>query len=148
MKTCDEFQARLSAYLDGEAGDEEEGIRVHVGSCDACRKAFKRLAHVTERIRDIEEHPATLVESVLRRVREEGPRRRGRTMIPKLAAAAAILAALLWAGVLLGNGDEDAVRLSNLAAGGLSQSEQRILYGDPPTEDEWMAIILSGGSPR
>lgn len=149
MKTCDEYQARLSAYLDGEAGDQEEAIRAHVGSCDACRKILDGLGHVSEQLRDVEEAPATLVEDIRRRVRAEGPPRRGRTPIPKLAAAAAILAALLWAAVFLGNAGNDAVQLSDLVPSGeLSQTERRILDGEPPTHDEWMAITLSGGRPR
>jgi len=149
MKTCDEVQARLSAYLDGEAADQEESIRAHVDSCDACRTVLEGLRHISGRLNDVEVESATLVEDIRRRIREEGPRRRGKSLIPKLAAAAAVLAALLWGAILLGTPDDNAIRLSDLVpSGDLSDTERRILNGEPPTDDEWMAIILSGGSRR
>lgn len=149
MTRCDEFQAGLSAYLDGEAGDQEEAIRAHVEGCHACRRVLEGFRHISGRIRAIaEEEPATLVENIRCRVRKGDTRRRGRIPIPRLAAAAMLLAALLWTIVLLGDGGQT-VRLSGLVRGGsLSETEQRMLYGEPPADDEWMVIVLSGGSPR
>jgi len=148
MKTCDEVQARLSAYLDGEAGDQEEEIRAHVDTCDACHTILEGLRHVSARVRDVGEAPVGLTEGIRRRVREEGLRRRRSPLVPKLAAAAAIVAALLWGGVILSTAD-DAVQVSDSSlSGNLSQTERRILYGNPPNEDEWMSIMLTGGRPR
>lgn len=149
MKTCDEFRARLSAYHDGEAGDKAETIHAHVDACDACRRILDGFRNVSGRLRDGPEAPVTLVEGIRRRVREEGPRRRGKTVIPKFAAAAVIVAALLWSIVLVGTRRDERTPSPNLAPGGsLSESEQRVLYGKSPTEDEWIAIILSGGRPQ
>jgi predicted anti-sigma-YlaC factor YlaD len=149
MKTCDECQARLSAFLDGEAGAHEGAIRAHVTSCDACRKALDGLRRLSARIRDIDEAPSTLVEDIGRRIREEGRRRHRRNPVPTLAAAAAVLATLLWTAVLVGTARDDAIRVSDLvAAGGLSEAERGILYAQQPTDDELLGSILSGGGPR
>lgn len=147
MRTCDEFQATLSGYLDGEAGDQEEAIRAHVEVCDACRRILGGIAHLSGLIRDTAvEEPSMLVENIRSRIGERHPRRRRRIPIPTLAAAAVFLAALLWTAVLLGNGGHQMVRLSDLArAGSLSETEQRILYGEPPARDEWMIVVLSEG---
>lgn len=167
MKRCDEYQARLSAYLDGEAGNQEEAIRAHVESCDVCRTMLNELRHMSWQIRDAVEEPALgpLVEGVRGRIRAEAvpwlsepgvTARRAVLPIPKLAAAAVILAALLWGVVLLGNsgdrsGDQisEGLRLSDLARSArLSETEQRMLDGESPTDDELLVSILSGGSPR
>jgi predicted anti-sigma-YlaC factor YlaD len=149
MKTCDEFQAKLSAYLDGEASDQEDPIRTHLEACDLCRRILDRLRLVSRRVRDVaQEQPVTLLESIRSRLPGHGPRP-NRTRIPRLTVAALSVAAPLWALLLLGDGGDQVPSLSDLAGGGsLSETEQRILYGEPPTRDEWMAIVLSGGSPR
>ena len=146
MKTCNEFQAKLSAYLDGEAGDQEEMIRTHLASCGTCGKTLDGLKNLSSQIRGVEEKPAALVDDILRRIRHKGQLPIG---IRKLAAVAAILAAILWAAVLLSTKADSPIRLSGLVpSGALSDSEQRILYGKPLSADEWMIITLKGGGPR
>lgn len=137
--TCDECRARLSAYLDGEAGRDEDAIRGHVGSCERCGSDLEALRGVSRRLRGVEGGPATLVEDIRRRISRRG------AAVPRFAAAAVVLAALLWTGVLLTDRRKD-VGLSSLAP--LSETERRVLYGDPPRRDEWMIIVLTGGKPR
>ena len=129
---CDECRDGLSAYHDGEAGPRAEAIRAHVDGCEACRGILERHRLVSEELRGVEAPKI---------------RFKSRTSGRAFAAAAAILAAVLWAGVFLWTSKAHPARLSDLA-GDLPDTERRILYGKPPTDDEWMAIIVSGGKPR
>jgi len=136
MTTCADCQAALSAYCDGEAGHLEAAIRAHLDGCDVCARMLDAFEEFSARMNAVEQ-PATLVEDIRRRLR------RRRTLVPKLAAVAVLAAALLWSLVLAAVAREEPRRLSDSA---LSKGEERVLYGKPPTGDEWMDMILRGGS--
>ena len=158
MSSCDRFRDSLGLYLDGEAGDQEESIRAHVNACEDCHRIVDGYRRVSAQLRDLaSEEPALLVDGILKRVRRDGPPGRRWSLVPRVAAAAAVfLAALLWGWVLLGDGkrqvarsavDGSAAQLADLA-GGLTESEQQILFRAPPTDDELLVIVLAGGRPR
>lgn len=134
--TCDESRPRLSALLDGEA---DESVRAHVSGCDDCRAILDGYRRISDRMRAFDEAPAGLTDGIRRHLQ--------RSSIPKFAAAAAMLAALLWGIVLLGNGRDSAVS-PWIPAAGLSEVERRTLAGDPPTREEWAIFVLSGGDAR
>ncbi len=47
MKTCEEFQELVSAYVDGELGDEETAdVFFHLGSCRECRAFMTSVLHL------------------------------------------------------------------------------------------------------
>ncbi len=49
MKNCPEYEALLSAYLDGElASGKQEEVRRHLEECSSCRWAFQRLQEVVD----------------------------------------------------------------------------------------------------
>lgn len=159
MSSCDRFRDSLGLYFDGEAGDQEESIRAHVNACEDCHRILDGYRRVSAQLRDLaSEEPALLVDGILRRVRRDGPPGRRWSLVLRVAAAAAVfLAALLWGWVLLVDGQGQVARsavdgpaaaqLADLA-GGLTESEQQLLFRTPPNDDELLVIVLAGGRPR
>lgn len=146
MSTCEQAQAKLSPYLDGEAGDDHAWIRAHVEVCEACQRVLDGYQRVSVRLHSAAGcEPPTLVAGIrdcLARHREDLDRK---APIVRLAVAAVLLALPLWTFVLIGR-EPPPILLGAISQ--LSNTEQRILYGELPTTDDWMAIVLRAGVPR
>jgi len=153
MTTCPAFHDRLSAWLDGESGDDEAAVRAHLAACAACQRTVDAYRRLSVRLREVaagEPVPSAAARRGRPRtevLRAEVSRRRAGTRARRFAAAAVALAALSWATVALGDGRTAGARLL-LDAGGLPPPEQRLLADAPPTAAEWLVIVLAGGTPR
>ncbi|MCR4317337.1 MAG: zf-HC2 domain-containing protein [Planctomycetes bacterium] len=148
MKNCEEIRSKLNLFLDKEAGDEESSIREHIESCESCQGALGDLVRVSEMIREQKpKAPETLAKGIRKRLRDAS-RGRGATSLRRLAAAAVFIALALW-GLVLSDDQAPSPRLSDIGgAGNLAEFEQRVLYSEPTTRDEWMKVVLSGEAPE
>src|ERR1039458_4128407 len=55
MKTCDEYQECISAYVDGESNDlEASALFFHLGECAHCRKFMKSVLQLQSVLRENE----------------------------------------------------------------------------------------------
>jgi len=77
--TCDEFEARLTAFSLGELGPDEAGqAREHVTHCDACASSALRDRQLTALLRaSVVEMPSAGRQAVLAAVRAEAARTSG-----------------------------------------------------------------------
>ena len=106
MKTCEEYEALISDFLDGElsAADQSE-VAEHLASCPACQKYFDDLVAMHDAFDQIEDVPVPegFAEQVMARVRET-PQAETKKIIffpnwkrwAALAACCAIVALGLW----------------------------------------------------
>lgn len=107
MEPCQEYEALISAAVDGEATEEERrALMEHLSRCEGCREAYTQSLLLHEAFAQWEEEaPRGLAESVMEQVRRE-PRQkktsRSRRRWISLAAAAACLA-LIVVGFQVGN---------------------------------------------
>jgi anti-sigma factor RsiW len=144
MMTCDDARARLSAWLDGEASAHDEDMRAHLSTCKRCRARADALRRISCALRDPIAPPG-LEDAALRRIRVAERRPRASAYVRALSIAAVLLAALLWAAVIVRTRDEAAPGPYVSVVASLTGLERRVLSGPPPSSDEWMTIILSGG---
>lgn len=117
MTDCAYYMELISAELDGELTEAERArLTAHLAQCPACRRYRQALASVSGALEDsLEPPPATLARSVMARVRtlpvpgsapepeaapaaREGRNRRLARGPVRLAALAAALALVVWAG--------------------------------------------------
>lgn len=107
MEPCQEYEALISAAVDGEATEEERrALMEHLSRCEGCREAYTQSLLLHEAFAQWEEEaPQGLTEAVMEQVRRE-PRQkktsRSRRRWISLAAAAACLA-LIVVGFQVGN---------------------------------------------
>lgn len=113
MQPCQEYEALISAAIDGEVTEEERrALMEHLSRCEGCREAYTQSLLLHEAFDQWEEEaPAGLAEAVMEQVHRE-PRQRSRTRSRRrwmsLAAAAACLA-LIVVGFRVGQTLEPAV---------------------------------------
>lgn len=72
MRSCKEYEAQISAFLDGELSEEERAeMAEHLAVCPACQRYFDDLVAIHDAF-DLEEAPVPegFAESVMARVRE------------------------------------------------------------------------------
>lgn len=117
MTDCAYYMELISAELDGELTEAERArLTAHLEQCPACRRYRQALASASGALADsLEPPPATLARSVMARVRtlpvpgsapepeaapaaREGSKRRLARGPARLAALAAALALVVWAG--------------------------------------------------
>ena len=149
MRTCEEYEVLISAFIDGalEDGDREE-LMAHMAHCPVCQAYFNDQIAIHDALRGLEaEAPADLTAKVMERVRRES----GQTMedekqgkqeehekktvaFPywrRYAAMAACCAVVAIAGFWAFGGGRSAV--SNVAADTASGMEDRAAV---PAEDQ------------
>jgi anti-sigma factor (TIGR02949 family) len=105
MKECQDVQAALSAYLDGEVGlDERETIEQHIAGCPACAAELASLRRLVDACRQMDEVevPGDLRQAVMQRVRGREQARRKRGLFPAAVAVAAVLVVAIGVGSGLG----------------------------------------------
>ena len=107
MEPCQEYEALISAAVDGEVTEEERrALMEHLSRCESCREAYTQSLLLHEAFDQWEEEaPQGLAEAVMEQVRRE-PRQkktsRSRRRWISLAAAAACLV-LIVVGFQVGN---------------------------------------------
>ncbi|MDE7221404.1 MAG: DUF3379 domain-containing protein [Oscillospiraceae bacterium] len=117
MKSCAEYEMLISAFLDGEASEEERAEAAeHLASCSACQKYFDDLVALHDALDQMEEVPVPedFAAEVMDRVRETPQETAGKTVLfPRwrrwaaMAACCAVAALGLWAfQVRAGNAEE------------------------------------------
>src|SRR5258707_10329275 len=77
MRTCDEIEADLSAYLDGELpAQERAGIESHLSGCAACKAAFDEIQSAHRALAALKEmkSPASLRAKVIDEIAAGSPR--------------------------------------------------------------------------
>lgn len=100
MEPCQEYEALISAAVDGEATEaERRALMEHLSRCEGCREAYTQSLLLQEAFSQWEEEaPQGFTEAVMEQVRRE-PRqqkaRRSRRRWISLAAAAACLALIV-----------------------------------------------------
>lgn len=99
MQPCQEYEALISAAIDGEVTEEERRtLMEHLPWCEGCREAYTQSLLLHEAFDQWEEEaPAGLAEAVMEQVHRE-PRKRSRSRSRhwmSLAAAAACLALIV-----------------------------------------------------
>ena len=107
MEPCQEYEALISAAVDGEATEaERRALMEHLSRCEGCREAYTQAMLVHEAFDQWEEEaPQGLAEAVMEQVRREKRQKktgRSRRRWISLAAAAACLA-LIVVGFQVGN---------------------------------------------
>ena len=129
MSVCDKHRERLTAYLDGELGeDERRDLEQHLAGCADCQETRDSLQRTMQSLADtfratIASAPPPPSSVTLTRTRRVWP---GRVLV-LLAAAAVVVLAVWFAG--LDRGDEAAVqRARSVVAGWLAAG----------TRDLWM----------
>lgn len=118
MRTCREYEALISAFIDGclPEADRTE-LEAHMAACPVCQAYFDDQIAIHEAMMDLEDvpAPADLAGRVMERVRteaQERPARRKAVRFPSwrqwaaLAACCAVAAAGLW-GFVRGSKAED-----------------------------------------
>ncbi len=152
MDKCEEYLVYMSLSLDGELSPEEEAqLQAHLETCETCRKEMEALRQLRNDLSEMEAKPP---EALRRRVMEmtksatPDPKR---SVISRIAAIAAILVVLVFAGYTTGfftmfNGasDGNGVDMANLDAtpyGTVQIDDQRIL-------DYWAYIVVQGPAPE
>lgn len=109
--TCLEIRERLPELaLHALNGSDEDAVRRHLEWCAGCRKeeaALRAAAASLAFVPDPIQPPEDLEERVVDRVREAAgrPRRRTRTVVASLVAAAIAVAALGWGSVMAGRAE-------------------------------------------
>ena len=109
MKTCQDWELDISAYLDGAlSGEEQSALLSHLGGCPACQQYLDDQLAIREALRALESLPAPagLAERVMEQVRESTqspPKTRKATVrFPRwqrwaaLAACCAVVALGVW----------------------------------------------------
>lgn len=106
MKTCEEYAALISDFLDGELSAEDRAeVAAHLAACPACQQYFDDLVTMHDAFDQIEEVPVPegFAEQIMDRVRET-PQTKAEKIIflphwkrwAALAACCAIVALGLW----------------------------------------------------
>lgn len=104
---CEEELDWIEPYLDGDLPEDEAvRLRGHLAGCPACAAELELAARIQSELRSLPQLDCP--PEVLERVRQEGrgvvvpfrPRRIVRTIGPRLAAAAAVLALAMGGGAL------------------------------------------------
>lgn len=104
---CEEALDWIEPYLDGDLPEDEAGrLRGHLDRCPACAAELELATRIQSELRALPQLDCP--PEVLERVRREGrgvvvpfgPRRMVRTLGPRLAAAAAVLALAVGGGAL------------------------------------------------
>ena len=103
MESCYEFEALISAAVDGEATEaERRALMEHLSRCEGCREAYTQSLLLHDAFSQWEEEaPEDLCASVMERVRKE-PRQKKkarRSWMPLMAAAACLALILVGAQV-------------------------------------------------
>ena len=73
MRTCEEYEALISAFIDGELAEEERGaLMEHMASCPACQQYFDDQIAIHDALESLEAPPAPagFAERVMSRVRD------------------------------------------------------------------------------
>lgn len=108
MKTCQDWELDISAYLDGAlSGEEQSALLSHLGGCPICQQYLDDQLAIREALRALESLPAPagLAERVMEQVRESTPRetaRKAAVRFPRwqrwaaLAACCAVAALGVW----------------------------------------------------
>ena len=98
MRDCGEYQAWISAQLDGELGEaERRELRAHLGGCADCAALYEAFSRVSGAM-EPEELPEGLHERIMAPVYASIPKKKAPWLLPTLSAAAcfaAIAAAVL-----------------------------------------------------
>lgn len=120
MRTCPEYEARISALIDGCLPEADRAeLTAHLAACPACQAYFDDQIAIHDALMSLEDvpAPADLSERVMARVREtaqeRAPERRPHSRWRRwaaLAACCAVAAAGLWGFYRGGSGDPAASR--------------------------------------
>ena len=111
MSACQEYEERISAFIDGCLPERDRAeLEAHMAACPMCQAYFDDQIAIHEALLDLEEIPAPpeLAGRIMERVRaeaQEPPARRKTVLLSSwrrwaaLAACCAIAAAGLWGGL-------------------------------------------------
>lgn len=157
MRTCQEYEALISAFLDGELSEaERREIAEHLASCPACRQYFDGLAAMHDAFGQVEEAPVPegFSARVMARVREM-PQEEKTKIIPlpswkRWAALAACCAAAvlgLWS-FQSRSGGMAGVAQTSMAGSGPAVARDAILpagQDSVTTDDAPMALMEEAG---
>lgn len=122
MRTCPEYEARISALIDGCLPEADRAeLTAHLAACPACQAYFDDQIAIHDALVSLEDvpAPADLSQRVMARVRETAQERapaRRTIALPRwrrwaaLAACCAVAAAGLWGLYRGGSGDPTASR--------------------------------------
>ena len=96
---CNEIQTLLSMMLDEDLPDKDRAsVMDHIASCPDCRKVYDAFSVLSDSLKDLEDVPECFTESVMQKLpvrkRNSGRRR----WLSGMAAMAACLALILFAG--------------------------------------------------
>jgi anti-sigma factor RsiW len=93
MRTCTEYQARISALLDGELSAAERAeVEAHLAGCDACSAVYEAFAALRL---PPEEPPASLHAGIMARVAPARKALRAQRRITRLRTGFAVAASLI-----------------------------------------------------
>lgn len=125
MEPCKEYEALISAAVDGEATEaERRALMEHLSRCEGCRETYTQTLLLRDAFSDWEEEaPESLLPSVMEQVRRE-PRqkkRRRRSWMPLMAAAACL--ALIVVGFQMSGTLDPAVTSPPLRSGEPADSD-------------------------
>jgi anti-sigma factor RsiW len=129
---CHNIQKRLSAYQDGELDPrEQEQVRNHLLSCQACREQYAELERVWLTLGDFEEmHPDPwFYRQVVRKIKEPREQRLfpGLQWVPRLLPAPVIVSILLVVGILTGTYLGNILSRSNIFLLHYEQTSETVL---------------------
>lgn len=152
MRTCEEYEALISALLDGALADEDrEELMAHMAGCPACQAYFDDLLAIRTALSGLEDKaPAGFTDRVMDQVRresrqtEEKENSRKTVAFPywrRYAAMAACCAIVAIAGFWAFNGGQPSA--GNVAADAASLMDSR---SAPVAEDQADGAADSGGS--
>ena len=152
MRTCEEYEALISALLDGALADEDrEELMAHMAGCPACQAYFDDLLAIRTALSGLEDKaPAGFTDRVMDQVRresrqtEEKENSRKTVAFPywrRYAAMAACCAVVAIAGFWAFNGAQPSA--GNVAADTASLMDSR---SAPVAEDQEADAAGSGGS--
>ena len=73
MRTCEEYEALISAFIDGALdGDSRGGLMVHMAQCPACQAYFDDQIAIHDALEGMEaQAPADFTARVMEQVRRE-----------------------------------------------------------------------------
>ena len=152
MRTCEEYEALISALLDGALADgDREELMAHMAGCPACQAYFDDLLAIRTALSGLEDKaPAGFTDRVMDQVRRESRQTekkensRKAVAFPywrRYAAMAACCAIVAIAGFWAFNGGQPAA--GNVAADAASLMDSR---SAPVAEDQANDAAAAGGS--
>jgi|GEM_PF-6124397 len=101
MKNCDEMELLISDMIDGECDKSEAArAREHMEACDECRAFYTAMRTVSgELAGDLMTPPEGFASGVMSKISNETPKRKGKIIMFKRFAAAAVACLVISVGI-------------------------------------------------